>query len=102
MYNFLYFGYSDYTKPRSKDIALFNEFLTKIEVINNPIGVASTYDKENKLFKSILVIQRRKLAEAVIELEPLVKKNDPEAMFWLAKIIYRSSINDTSKALGLF
>ncbi|HGO5290730.1 TPA: sel1 repeat family protein, partial [Photobacterium damselae subsp. damselae] len=42
-----------------------------------------------------------KLAEAEEELQPLVEKGDPEAMFWIAKIIYRSSIKDTPKALAL-
>ena len=94
-------GCSDFTEPQSKDISLFNDFLKQTEVINNSIHVESTYDKKSKLFKPVLAIQRKKLAEAEEDLKPLVEKGDPEAMFWMAKIIYRSSINDTPKALNL-
>ncbi|KJG11060.1 hypothetical protein UB38_18900, partial [Photobacterium iliopiscarium] len=85
-------GCSEYTEPQESDIAVFERFLSEKPV--NPtdeVNIASIYKEEDALFSPILSIQRRKLAEAEEELQPLVEKGDPEAMFWMAKIIYRSS-----------
>ncbi|HIF9216736.1 TPA: hypothetical protein ACX6QF_002237 [Photobacterium damselae] len=95
-------GCSEYTEPQESDIAVFERFLSKKTV--NPtdnVNIASIYKEGDALFSPVLSIQRRKLAEAEEELQPLVEKGDPEAMFWMAKIIYRSSIKDTPKALAL-
>ncbi|HIF9401479.1 TPA: hypothetical protein ACX6R7_001607 [Photobacterium damselae] len=95
-------GCSEYTEPQESDIAVFERFLSKKTV--NPtddVNIASIYKEGDALFSSVLSIQRQKLAEAEEELKPLVEKGDPEAMFWMAKIIYRSSIKDTPKALSL-
>ncbi|MFG0905509.1 SEL1-like repeat protein [Photobacterium damselae] len=95
-------GCSEYTEPQESDIAIFERFLSKKTV--NPtddVNIASIYKEADALFSPVLSIQRRKLAEAEEELKPLVEKGDPEAMFWIAKIIYRSSIKDTPKALAL-
>ncbi|WP_341489360.1 hypothetical protein WAX86_07350 [Photobacterium damselae subsp. damselae] len=95
-------GCSEYTEPQESDIAVFERFLSKKTV--NPtdnVNIASIYKEGDALFSPVLSIQRQKLAEAEEELQPLVEKGDPEAMFWMAKIIYRSSIKDTPKALNL-
>ena len=92
---------SEYTDPNSKDISLLRDFLARESTKNKINKIESTYDKNNQLFSPILAIQRKKLAKAEDELQPFVKNGDPEAMFWMAKIIYRSSIKDTPKALAL-
>ncbi|HIF9327924.1 TPA: hypothetical protein ACX6RL_000161 [Photobacterium damselae] len=90
-------GCSEYTKPRESDVDHFNKLLSTGEKITSD----SVYKSNNPLFSPVLNIQRRKLLDAELQLEPLVKNGNPEAMFWMAKIIYRSSIKDTPKALAL-
>ncbi|HIF9058984.1 TPA: hypothetical protein ACX6MG_003035 [Photobacterium damselae] len=95
-------GCSEYTEPQESDIAVFERFLSEKTV--NPtdeVNIASIYKEGDALFSPVLSIQRQKLAEAEDELKPLVDKGNSEAMFWMAKIIYRSSIKDTPKALNL-
>ncbi|HIF9198933.1 TPA: hypothetical protein ACX6QC_000323 [Photobacterium damselae] len=95
-------GCSEYTEPQESDIAVFEKFLSEKTV--NPtdeVNIASIYKEGDALFSPVLSIQRQKLAEAEDELKPLVDKGNSEAMFWMAKIIYRSSIKDTPKALAL-
>ncbi|HIF9396659.1 TPA: hypothetical protein ACX6RT_000525 [Photobacterium damselae] len=95
-------GCSEYTEPQESDIAVFERFLSEKTV--NPtdeVNIASIYKEGDALFSPVLSIQRQKLAEAEDELKPLVDKCNSEAMFWMAKIIYRSSIKDTPKALAL-
>ncbi|HIF9136322.1 TPA: hypothetical protein ACX6QO_000801 [Photobacterium damselae] len=95
-------GCSEYTEPQESDIAVFERFLSAKPVSpTDDVNIASIYKEGDALFSPVLSIQRRKLAEAEEELQPLVEKGDPEAMFWMAKIIYRSSIKDTPKALAL-
>ncbi|HIF9147801.1 TPA: hypothetical protein ACX6SX_000450 [Photobacterium damselae] len=95
-------GCSEYTEPQESDIAVFERFLSAKPVSpTDDVNIASIYKEGDTLFSPVLSIQRRKLAEAEDELKPLVDKGDPEAMFWMAKIIYRSSIKDTPKALAL-
>ncbi|HIF9107456.1 TPA: hypothetical protein ACX6SG_000650 [Photobacterium damselae] len=90
-------GCSEYTKPRESDVDHFNKLLSTGEKITSD----SVYKSNNPLFSPVLNIQRRKLLDAELQLEPLVKNGNPEAMFWMAKIIYRSSIKDIPKALAL-
>ncbi|OBU24624.1 hypothetical protein C0Z01_20220 [Photobacterium kishitanii] len=99
----LLFGCSKYTVPKESDIDNFSKFLSNngTESTSYNITINSLYSPNSPLFSPVLNIQRRKLLDAEIQLEPLVANGDPEAMFWLAKIIYRSSINDTPKALAL-
>ncbi|WIG67374.1 hypothetical protein KEC58_07615 [Photobacterium damselae] len=94
-------GCSEYTEPQESDIAVFERFLSEKTNPTDDVNIASIYKEGDALFSPVLSIQRRKLAEAEEELQPLVEKGDPEAMFWMAKIIYRSSIKDTPKALAL-
>ncbi|WP_341509107.1 hypothetical protein WAX88_05485 [Photobacterium damselae subsp. damselae] len=95
-------GCSEYTEPQESDIAVFERFLSAKPVSStDDVNIASIYKEGDALFSPVLSIQRQKLAEAEEELQPLVEKGDPEAMFWMAKIIYRSSIKDTPKALNL-
>ncbi|HIF9443907.1 TPA: hypothetical protein ACX6SI_000159 [Photobacterium damselae] len=95
-------GCSEYTEPQESDIAVFERFLSAKPVSpTDDVNIASIYKEGDALFSPVLSIQRQKLAEAEEELQPLVEKGDPEAMFWMAKIIYRSSIKDTPKALAL-
>ncbi|AWK81947.1 hypothetical protein [Photobacterium damselae] len=95
-------GCSEYTEPQESDIAVFERYLSAKPVSpTDDVNIASIYKEGDDLFSPILSIQRQKLAEAEEELKPLVEKGDPEAMFWMAKIIYRSSIKDTPKALAL-
>ncbi|HIF9447947.1 TPA: hypothetical protein ACX6SQ_000524 [Photobacterium damselae] len=95
-------GCSEYTEPQESDIAVFERFLSAKPVSpTDDVNIASIYKEGDALFSPVLSIQRRKLAEAEEELQPLIEKGDPEAMFWMAKIIYRSSIKDTPKALNL-
>ncbi|PSB86233.1 hypothetical protein C5F63_12645 [Photobacterium damselae subsp. damselae] len=95
-------GCSEYTEPQESDIAVFERFLSAKSVsATDDVNIASIYKEGDALFSPVLSIQRQKLAEAEEELQPLVEKGDPEAMFWMAKIIYRSSIKDTPKALNL-
>ncbi|MCG3845716.1 hypothetical protein [Photobacterium damselae] len=95
-------GCSEYTEPQESDIAVFERFLSAKPVSStDDVNIASIYKEGDALFSPVLSIQRRKLAEAEEELQPLIEKGDPEAMFWMAKIIYRSSIKDTPKALNL-
>ncbi|HIF9230854.1 TPA: hypothetical protein ACX6QG_001089 [Photobacterium damselae] len=95
-------GCSEYTEPQESDIAVFERFLSAKPVSpTDDVNIASIYKEGDALFSPVLSIQRQKLAEAEEELQPLVEKGDPEAMFWMAKIIYRSSIKDTPKALNL-
>ncbi|HIF9376465.1 TPA: hypothetical protein ACX6R4_000162 [Photobacterium damselae] len=92
----------DYTFPQQSDIRVFNVNLLQVKTIEDKnINISSIYDKGDLLFEPVLAIQRKKLSEAEEELQPLVESGDPEAMFWMAKIIYRSSIKDTPKALAL-
>ena len=95
-------GCSEYTEPQESDIAVFERFLSEKTV--NPtdeVNIASIYKEGDALFSPVLSIQRQKLAQPEDELKPLVDKGNSEAMFWMAKIIYRSSIKDTPKALAL-
>ncbi|MGI2798594.1 hypothetical protein ACRTC3_08300 [Photobacterium damselae] len=95
-------GCPEYTEPQESDIAVFERFLSAKPVSStDDVNIASIYKEGDALFSPVLSIQRQKLAEAEEELQPLVEKGDPEAMFWMAKIIYRSSIKDTPKALNL-
>ncbi|PSB76889.1 hypothetical protein C5F61_14790, partial [Photobacterium damselae subsp. damselae] len=94
-------GCSEYTEPQESDIAVFERFLSEKPNPTDEVNIASIYKEGDALFSPVLSIQRQKLAEAEEELQPLVEKGDPEAMFWMAKIIYRSSIKDTPKALAL-
>ncbi|KJF92175.1 hypothetical protein UB39_21850, partial [Photobacterium angustum] len=72
-----------------------------ISSINPSIDIASIYRPGDPLFKAVLGIQRKRLDIAEKELTPLAKNKQPEAMFWLAKVIYRSGINDKAKAYDL-
>ncbi|MGR5048446.1 hypothetical protein ACPV3P_06850 [Photobacterium damselae] len=94
-------GCSEYTEPQESDMAVFERFLSEKPNPTDNVNIASIYKEGDALFSPVLSIQRRKLAEAEEELQPLIEKGDPEAMFWMAKIIYRSSIKDTPKALNL-
>ncbi|NVP02740.1 hypothetical protein HWA77_21245 [Photobacterium damselae subsp. damselae] len=94
-------GCSEYIEPQASDIAVFERFLSEKPNPTDDVNIASIYKEGDALFSPVLSIQRQKLAEAEEELKPLVEKGDPEAMFWMAKIIYRSSIKDTPKALSL-
>ncbi|MGX9456881.1 hypothetical protein ACWU37_07490 [Photobacterium damselae subsp. damselae] len=95
-------GCCEYTEPQESDIAVFEKFLSEKTVYpTDEVNIASIYKEGDALFSPVLSIQRQKLAEAEDELKPLVDKGNSEAMFWMAKIIYRSSIKDTPKALAL-
>ncbi|PSV36717.1 MULTISPECIES: hypothetical protein, partial [unclassified Photobacterium] len=96
-------GCSKATTPQQADIAVFEQFLSEnpISSINPSIDIASIYQPGDPLFKAVLGIQRKRLDIAEKELTPLVKNKQPDAMFWLAKVIYRSGINDKAKAYDL-
>ncbi|PSV87749.1 hypothetical protein CTN01_21830 [Photobacterium angustum] len=96
-------GCSKATTPQQADIAVFEQFLSEnpISSINPSIDIASIYRPGDPLFKAVLGIQRKRLDIAEKELTPLAKNKQPEAMFWLAKVIYRSGINDKAKAYDL-
>jgi hypothetical protein len=96
-------GCSEYTEPQESDISVFEQFLSEnpISTISPSIDIASIYQPGDSLFEGVLGIQRTQLDIAEKELTPLVEKRHPEAMFWLAKVIYRSGINDKYKALKL-
>lgn len=96
-------GCSEYTEPQESDISVFEQFLSEnpISTISPSIDIASIYQPGDSLFEGVLGIQRTQLDIAEKELTPLAEKRHPEAMFWLAKVIYRSGINDKYKALKL-
>ncbi|KJF99850.1 hypothetical protein [Photobacterium angustum] len=96
-------GCTEVKAPQQADITLFEQFLSEnpISSINPSIDIASIYQPGDPLFKAVLGIQRKRLDIAEKELTPLVKNKQPDAMFWLAKVIYRSGINDKAKAYDL-
>ena len=100
----LLMGCGDKTKPQKSDIPLFEEFLASnpISEVSSEIAIASIYKPGDALFNAVWGVQRRRWDIAEKELKPWVEKNDPEAMFWMASIIYGSSILDTPKAKRLF
>ena len=99
----LLMGCGDKTKPQKSDIPLFEEFLASnpISEVSSEIAIASIYKPGDALFNAVWGVQRRRWDIAEKELKPWVEKNDPEAMFWMATVIYRSSIYDTREALDL-
>ncbi|WP_318418498.1 hypothetical protein [Photobacterium leiognathi] len=100
----LLMGCGDKTKPQKSDIPLFEAFLASnpISEVSSEIAIASIYKPGDALFNAVWGVQRRRWDIAEKELKPWVEKNDPEAMFWMASIIYGSSILDTPKAKRLF
>ncbi|WP_318463396.1 hypothetical protein [Photobacterium leiognathi] len=100
----LLMGCGDKTKPQKSDIPLFEAFLASnpISEVSSEIAIDSIYKPGDALFNAVWGVQRRRWDIAEKELKPWVEKNDPEAMFWMASIIYGSSILDTPKAKLLF
>ncbi|ENM5893289.1 sel1 repeat family protein [Vibrio mimicus] len=91
-------------KPNPQDdIALFQPFIT--ENINKKSAdpyISSTVKPGDKLYDVLVNIQHGDTKSAYEKLMVLVDKNDYEAQFWVAKMIYQASSQSIARAINLY
>ncbi|MBY8086073.1 sel1 repeat family protein [Vibrio fluvialis] len=91
-------------KPNPQDdIALFQPFIT--ENINKKSAdpyISSTVKPGDKLYDILVNIQHGDTHSAYEKLMVLVDKNDYEAQFWVAKMIYQASSQSIARAIKLY
>ncbi|EGR4175834.1 tryptophanase [Vibrio cholerae] len=91
-------------KPNPQDdIALFQPFIT--ENINKKSAdpyISSTVKPGDKMYEILVNIQHGRHDIASSKLQSLIEGNDSDAMVWYAKLIYRASVNNRTKALSLY
>lgn len=91
-------------KPNPQDdIALFQPFIT--ENINNKSDdpyISSTVKPGDKMYEILVNIQHGDTKSAYEKLMILVDKNDYEAQFWVAKMIYQASVKSIPRAINLY
>lgn len=92
-----------YTPNPEDDIALFQPFIdANINKKSDDPYISSTAKPGDKLYDTLVNIQHGRHDVAIKELEPLVEQGDAEAQFWMAKMIYRSSVKNIRPALNLY
>ncbi|RNE57417.1 tetratricopeptide repeat protein [Vibrio cholerae] len=91
-------------KPNPQDdIALFQPFIT--ENINKKSAdsyISSTVKPGDKMYDILVNIQHGDTKPAYEKLMVLVDKNDYEAQFWVAKMIYQASSQSIARAINLY
>ncbi|RNE58235.1 tetratricopeptide repeat protein [Vibrio cholerae] len=91
-------------KPNPQDdIALFQSFIT--ENINKKSAdpyISSSVKPGDKMYDILVNIQHGDTKLAYEKLMVLVDKNDYEAQFWVAKMIYQASSQSIARAINLY
>ncbi|EGR0377292.1 tetratricopeptide repeat protein [Vibrio cholerae] len=91
-------------KPNPQDdISLFQPFIT--ENINKKSAdpyISSTVKPGDKMYDILVNIQHGDTKPAYEKLMVLVDKNDYEAQFWVAKMIYQASSQSIARAINLY
>ncbi|WGK84094.1 sel1 repeat family protein [Vibrio aestuarianus] len=91
-------------KPNPQDdIALFQPFIT--ENVNKKSAdpyISSTVKPGDKMYEILVNIQHGDTKSAYEKLMILVDKNDYEAQFWVAKMIYQASVKSIPRAINLY
>ncbi|EJL6742558.1 sel1 repeat family protein, partial [Vibrio cholerae] len=91
-------------KPNPQDdISLFQPFIT--ENINKKSAdpyISSTVKPGDKMYDILVNIQHGDIKPAYEKLMVLVDKNDYEAQFWVAKMIYQASSQSIARAINLY
>ena len=96
-------GCNDYTPNPEDDIALFQPFIDdNINKKSDDPYLSSTVKPGDKLYDILVNIQHGRHDVAIKELEPLVEQGDAEAQFWMAKMIFRSSVKNIRPAIRLY
>ncbi|WP_258526413.1 tetratricopeptide repeat protein [Vibrio tarriae] len=91
-------------KPNPQDdIALFQPFITEnINKKSNDPYISSTVKPGDKMYDILINIQHGDTKPAYEKLMVLVDKNDYEAQFWVAKMIYQASSQSIARAINLY
>ncbi|UHJ62715.1 tetratricopeptide repeat protein [Vibrio furnissii] len=91
-------------KPNPQDdIALFQPFITEnINKKSDDPYISSTVKPGDKLYDILVNIQHGDTHSAYEKLMVLVDKNDYEAQFWVAKMIYQASSQSIARAIKLY
>ncbi|WP_237360461.1 hypothetical protein [Vibrio marisflavi] len=92
---------TNYLTFQKSDIATFE---SQLNLSRNPDAYKTyqQYGQNDKLRDAVLAIQYKNYFKAEKILTPLAKAGEPEAMFWLAAILYGSNMYDTAKAHELW
>lgn len=100
---FLLFGLMGCKPNPQDDINLFKSFIANnINKVSDDPFISSTVRPGNELFQPLLNIQNGKMDIAYEQLSVLVEKDNVEAKFWLAKMIYQASIKSISRSIHLY
>ena len=91
-------------KPNPQDdIALFQPFITEnINKKSDDPYISSTVKPGDKMYDILVNIQHGDTKLAYEKLMILVDKNDYEAQFWVAKMIYQASVKSIPRAINLY
>ncbi|EKO3993984.1 sel1 repeat family protein [Vibrio fluvialis] len=91
-------------KPNPQDdIALFQPFITEnINKKSDDPYISSTVKPGDKMYEILVKIQHGDTKSAYEKLMVLVEKNDYEAQFWVAKMIYQASSQSIARAINLY
>lgn len=93
----------DYNKPQLADIPIFKDYIAKnITSVSRDPYFTSTYRPGDTWYKILDYLQHGRHDLAAKLLEPLAKAKDPDAMFWLAKMRFRSSIENIEPAYNYY
>lgn len=91
-------------KPNPQDdITLFQPFITEnINKKSDEPYISSTVKPGDKMYDILVNIQHGDTKSAYEKLMVLVDKNDYEAQFWVAKMIYQASSQSIARAINLY
>ncbi|MDE1222124.1 sel1 repeat family protein [Vibrio aestuarianus] len=91
-------------KPNPQDdIALFQPFITEnVNKKSDDPYISSTVKPGDKMYEILVNIQHGDTKSAYEKLMILVDKNDYEAQFWVAKMIYQASVKSIPRAINLY